>query len=63
MEDKIDAQLSPDQPERYRTCAKEVRSKRKNNPSMIVIVVPGKYLESVPREWFDMQIAYEEVVE
>ncbi|MCB9922581.1 MAG: hypothetical protein H6822_10385 [Planctomycetaceae bacterium] len=63
IEDKIDAQFTADQPERYRKRAEMVRSERGNTVSMTVIVAPRRYLENVSSESFDMKIAYEELIE
>ena len=63
IEDKIDAQFTADQPERYRKRAKAVRIERGLSVSKTVIVAPDKYLENVDRELFDMQIAYEVLIE
>ncbi|MCA9071005.1 MAG: hypothetical protein KDA84_18890 [Planctomycetaceae bacterium] len=62
IEDKINAQFTLNQPQRYRRRAEEIAQRHSYNAAMTVLVAPRQYLESVDRGAFDFEIAYEEVI-
>ena len=64
IEDKIDAEYQPDQPERYQTRAERWR-KEMNSGSDVetILLAPEDYFETQGSEIFDRQVSYEEVVE
>jgi hypothetical protein len=64
IEDKIDAEYQPDQPERYQTRAELWRKEMPPGSDVeTILLAPEDYFETQGSEIFDRQVSYEEVVE
>ena len=64
IEDKIDAEFQPDQPERYRRRAQRwIEAGGLGWDVETVLLAPGRYFENEGSEIFDRQLSYEEVIE
>ena len=64
IEDKIDAEYQPDQPERYQVRAEQWRKGMSPESDVeTILLAPEDYFESDGSDIFDRQVSYEEVVE
>ena len=64
IENKIDADFQPDQPQRYRERAQRGRDSGPPTCEVeTVLLAPSGYFENEGREIFDRQVSYEEVID
>lgn len=61
VEDKIDAEFQPDQPERYLERAERLRET--GAEVLTLLVAPATYIAKAGAEIFDRRLAYERIVE
>ena len=63
IEDKVDAEYQPDQPERYQTRAEQWRKDMTSGSNVeTILLAPEDYFETQGSEIFDRQVSYEEVI-
>ena len=63
IEDKVDAEYQPDQPERYQTRAEQWRKDMTSGSNVeTILLAPEDYFETEGSEIFDRQVSYEEVI-